>query len=770
MVLAKPSGRGANPSSPPRPAPFQETVPVRATGVELLGEIPGSGYRKPPALARRTDGQTIQLTPLLYLVLGAIDGRRSYADIADRVSTIFGRLVSADNVRSLVEAKLRPLGLVKLADGSEPVVRKANPLLALRFRFVLSNPRATRRLTAPFTPLFNPLAVTAIVFAFAAVSYWVLFEKGLASATYQAFNQPALLLAIFAITVASAGFHEFGHAAAARRGGATPGAIGAGLYLVWPAFYTDVTDSYRLGRGGRLLTDLGGLYFNAVLAVAMFGAWALTGWDALLLIIATQVLQMIRQLTPLVRFDGYHVLADLTGVPDLYHRIRPTLLGLLPHRWRHPETTALKPWARVVVTVWVLLVVPLLLLSSVLMVVALPRVLATGWASLGRQWDTLGAKTSELDLAGVLLACLAILAIALPMLGVVYLAGRLAKRVVSGGWRATRGRPVRRAAAGLALLGVLAWLIWMWWPDAGRYRPIEPGERGTIGEVVHRGAARPAPHVPQLVATGGPQRTSHVAWPASSPRPTRERPALALVLTPKSGAAQGNAQTWVFPFNPPKPPGPGDNQALAINTTDNSTVYDVAFALVWVTDGRADNRNEAYALARCQNCTTVAIGFQVVLVVGQANVVVPQNIAVAVNYACVDCLTVALAKQLVLSVPGALSDAGMARLEQVWSRLTELAGRLQTLTLQQLQAELTRVETDILAIVQQEAQPVPPSQAPPGSTTLPSAPGSSPNAPPPSPSSGSSTPEPPTSTTPPPTTTTTEPPPSTTEPPPTTTP
>ena len=59
---------------------------------------------------------------------------------------------------------------------------------------------------------------------------------------------------------------------------------------------------------------------------------------------------MLRQLTPLVRFDGYHVLADITGVPDLYHRIKPTLLGMLPWRWRDPEATVLKPWARAVVT------------------------------------------------------------------------------------------------------------------------------------------------------------------------------------------------------------------------------------------------------------------------------------------------------------------------------------------------------------------------------------------------------------------------------------
>ena len=106
-----------------------------------------------------------------------------------------------------------------------------------------------------------------VLAAFVGVCWWVFFEKGLASATYEAFDQPGLLLLVVAVTVLSAGFHEFGHAAAARRGGATPGVMGAGIYLVWPAFYTDVTDSYRLGRVGRVRTDLGGLYFNAIVAV-----------------------------------------------------------------------------------------------------------------------------------------------------------------------------------------------------------------------------------------------------------------------------------------------------------------------------------------------------------------------------------------------------------------------------------------------------------------------------------------------------------------------
>ena len=85
------SERGdATASSRSAASPDQE-VPVRADGVQLIGEMPGSGYRTPPALVRRADGQTIQLTPLLYLVLEAVDGRRTHAEIGERVSAAFGR-------------------------------------------------------------------------------------------------------------------------------------------------------------------------------------------------------------------------------------------------------------------------------------------------------------------------------------------------------------------------------------------------------------------------------------------------------------------------------------------------------------------------------------------------------------------------------------------------------------------------------------------------------------------------------------------------------
>jgi len=283
-----------------------QAVLRRADGVELIGEMAGSGYRVPPSLARRTDGQTIQLTPLLYATLREIDGRRTPQEVADAVSSSTGRTVNADNVGHLVD-KLSPLGLLIQPDGRQPTLHKRNPLLGLRFRYAVTEPDRTRRLTGPFRFLFRSWMVIPILTAFAVVCWWVSFRKGLASAAYDAFERPGLLILVFAVTIVSAGFHEFGHAAAARYGGATPGVMGFGLYLLWPAFYTDVTDSYRLGRGGRLRTDLGGLYFNAIVAVAITGVWLWQQYDALLLVVATQIIQMIRQLAQLVRFDGYHV-------------------------------------------------------------------------------------------------------------------------------------------------------------------------------------------------------------------------------------------------------------------------------------------------------------------------------------------------------------------------------------------------------------------------------------------------------------------------------
>jgi putative peptide zinc metalloprotease protein len=340
--------------------------------------------------------------------------------------------------------------------------------------------------------------------------------------------------------------------------------------------------------------------------------------------------------------------------------------------------------------------VPLLLASTVLMVLALPRVVATAWVGLGRQWRALGVNVDEGDVAAVGLRVLSVLAIVLPLLGMRLMALRMVRRAAGKVWRATEGRPVRRALAITLATAVVALLVGAWWPSEGRYTPVHAHERGTVFD-----ALPAAHHAPVGLRDGQVGTAGTSVWASAAPPPSREHPRLALVLVPRpsNGSTRAADPVWVFPFNPPKAPGAGDNQALAVNTKDGSTVYDVGFALVWVTDGTALNRNEVYALASCRGCRTVAVGFQVVLIVGQANVVVPQNISVAVNYSCVECITYALAQQLVLTIPHALSADAMAELTALWERIQAFAANIENVPLAQIQAELQKYQAAILAII-----------------------------------------------------------------------
>ena len=705
------------------PASSRSGVPARADGVELIGEMVGSGYRQPPSLARRGDGQTFQLTKLLYLVLSAIDGRRSYDEVAEQVSAGYGTTVTADNVRTLVDDQLRPLGLLTRPDGSQPEVKKSNPLLALRFKYAVSDPERTRRITAPFARLFNPVLMAVVLLAFLFVCWWVLLERGLAAAAHEAFDKPGLLLLVIAVTVFSAGFHEFGHAAAARRGGAVPGVMGAGIYLVWPAFYTDVTDSYRLGRAGRVRTDIGGLYFNAIVAIAVTGVWWVTQYDALLLVVATQILQMVQQLTPLVRFDGYHVLADVTGVPDLFHRIKPTLLGMLPWRWRHPDATVLKPWARAVVSLWVVVVVPMLAFSLFTMVATLPRIVGTAAASTDQQSALLGRAWGDGDFLEVAARGIAIVAVVFPVLAIGVILFRLGRSAVVKTLQRTKGKPVRRGLSGLVAAALVAGLAFLWWPHAGTYRPIQSWEGGTLTQAVP--ALRPAPS-DRLVA--GQRGTITTGWSDKDPRPTVDKPVLAVVLVPKDGSGKG-AEPWVFPFNKPLAPGKGDNQALAVNTTDNTIQYDVAFALVWVDDDSpALNTNESYAFASCNNCAAVSVGFQIVLVTGDNHVAAPVNISAAVNSDCVNCLSYALATQLFLTLDGPLSEEGMQKIADLWQQIAAYGAHIAEVPLSEIQGRLTEFEQQIIAVIEAEQGPLDPNADPSASPSATPSEGTSPGA------------------------------------------
>src|ERR1700722_12884589 len=454
----------------PSPSPEDAPGPPRlAEGVELLGEYQGSGYTQPPSLVRRADGQVIQMSPLLYQVACRIDGTRDPAAIAGLVSGDLGRSLTGGQVTYLITAKLQPLGITTTTGGGPAAAPTASPLFALRARGTLLPERAANAAGTLLRPLFRWPVIVAVAAAVAAVDWWLFAVHGLGGGVGQVLRTPADLLAVLGLSLAAAIFHECGHAAGCRYGGARPGVIGVGIYLVWPSFYTNVTDSYRLSRTGRLRTDLGGLYFNAVFILALAGLYVATSDQVLLLVIALTHLEMLEQLLPFVRFDGYFILSDLAGIPDLFARIAPVLRSAVSRGRPDPRVTGLRRGTRIVVTAWVACVIPLLTFTLGYLLLYLPAINRALWHSASTSAHLMTAAlaghrytVAAADAIGVALA-------ALSLAGSLYVVTGLVRRLTTAGLRWSAGYPGRRLPAAVTGLAVLTGLA-AFWTMQGQFR------------------------------------------------------------------------------------------------------------------------------------------------------------------------------------------------------------------------------------------------------------------------------------------------------------
>jgi len=117
--------------------------------------------------------------------------------------------------------------------------------------------------------------------------------------------------------VLTALWHECGHAAALRREGFPAGGFGAGLLLILPVLYCDVTPVAALPRRGRLRVDLAGVCFQLMAGglLAAAGSWLAEPIPRAAGMLS--LLAVFWSLLPFVRSDGHWALADLLGVADL---------------------------------------------------------------------------------------------------------------------------------------------------------------------------------------------------------------------------------------------------------------------------------------------------------------------------------------------------------------------------------------------------------------------------------------------------------------------
>ena len=295
----------------------------------------------------------------------------SMAGLADRVRSRFGRHVLPDEIMALRQF-LGAHELLETQDTASLISRQRarkqhwlNSLVHnyLFFRIPLVRPQAfLERTRIVGEILFSPTSLLI----FAAIGFVGLL---LAARQWDAFVatglglldwEGALILATCVPFVKTA--HELGHAYMATRYHVRVPTMGLAFMVLAPFLYSDVTDAWRLSsRWQRLAIDCAGLLVELMIAAVALFLWVFLPPGSLrtsvfALATTSLLLGLALNLNPFMRFDGYHILADFLGVPNLQTRamvmgrwaLRELLFGLgapMPEQMSRPRMIAMALYA-----------------------------------------------------------------------------------------------------------------------------------------------------------------------------------------------------------------------------------------------------------------------------------------------------------------------------------------------------------------------------------------------------------------------------------------
>lgn len=185
-----------------------------------------------------------------------------------------------------------------------------------------------------FTNWFFVLSVGVMLAALALVATHFETFRDKLPAYHEFFNIKTvayLWVALGAVKV----IHEFGHGLSCRAFGGEVHEMGALFLCLSPCLYCNVSDAWTLpSKWRRIIISFAGIYVELIIAaIATFVWWNTPSQPfinnlSLSLMVVCSVSTIVFNANPLMRFDGYYVLADWLEIPNLRDRSNKFLKNL----------------------------------------------------------------------------------------------------------------------------------------------------------------------------------------------------------------------------------------------------------------------------------------------------------------------------------------------------------------------------------------------------------------------------------------------------------
>lgn len=285
-----------------------------------------------------------------YLVVCRLRGRDTLQQTFDTLvaeslleqsteTEFFSFLAQLDALNLLSTSTQSSAQLFKRFEALADAERKAKWKSWMFLTLPIANPdKFLDRTVRTFSFLFTPGTVLLWAVAF-------VVALGLVVTKWQEFVLPInSLLATQNIVFMSLAFlglkvwHELGHGYACKHFGGRVPEMGCKLIVGMPLAYVDATSAWSFPRKRhRIIVMLGGMYFESLIAIPAAIVWAFNpdsvlGSFAYQLIFMAGVAAIFFNANPLMRYDGYFILSDIIGIPNLRARATAAMHGVFKRR------------------------------------------------------------------------------------------------------------------------------------------------------------------------------------------------------------------------------------------------------------------------------------------------------------------------------------------------------------------------------------------------------------------------------------------------------
>jgi len=295
-----------------------------------------------------------------YVLLNWLDGHTSLDELKDRFEAEFPpQKITLDEMQQFL-GTLHRSGLVIAAVGGQGKQllkrrreRRRKELLGavsnvLCIRFKGFDPERILNWLYPLVGWFySPFAFALCILlglsalTLVAVQFPLFVSRLPAFHQFFSFDNSLLLLATLGVTKV---LHEFGHGMTCKHFGGECHEMGVMVLVLTPCLYCNVSDSWLLpNKWHRAAIGAGGMYVELVLASLATWIWwfsepGLLNHLSLNVMFVCSVSTLIFNANPLLRYDGYYILSDVTEIPNLRqkstsvlsYKLGEWLLGLEP--------------------------------------------------------------------------------------------------------------------------------------------------------------------------------------------------------------------------------------------------------------------------------------------------------------------------------------------------------------------------------------------------------------------------------------------------------